>query len=97
MTRRITVVHVFENGGVILEDTLAVGTRDSGHCDRVSRVERAPSSSEIPLATRLFPIIMSQPANTERLSFYTDLMNELLPVIFYKYHPLIFSNIYFCR
>ena len=78
MTRRIMVVHVFENGGVILEDTLTVGTRNSGHRDRVSRVECAPSSSEIPLATRLFPIIMSQPTNTEHLSFYTDLMNALV-------------------
>ena len=89
------MVHVFEDGRVILEGALAVGARNSGHRDRVSRVECAPSSSEISLTTHLFPVIMSQPIDTERLSFYTDLMNELLPVIFHKFHPLIFSNIYF--
>ena len=58
MIRQITVVHVFENRRVILEDTLTVGTHNNSHRDYVLRVECVLSSSEIPLATCLFPIIM---------------------------------------
>lgn len=86
------MVHVFEDGRVVLEGALAVGTDASSHHDCMLRIECVPSFSEIPLTTHLFYITISQPIDTEHLSFHTNLMNELLLVMLHKFHLLIFSN-----
>ena len=81
MARRVTVIHVLENSGIVLEGTPAVGACGGGHrgCGLLEVRQDSSATSSLPL----FATTMSQNIETEGLARFTELMNELLPVLYF--------------